>query len=174
MDYLQKATEFLLYDKSCNIVSFERGINDYWGRPDVCGVTSDRKLIEIEIKDSFSDFKANFDKNIIWRYKTMPERAPHYFYFLVNENILEKVLNYTNDKHIGYGILSKDTDSHFEKIKSYKKASLNKEAKKLSIKQMAVMVQNQSRSYMDLWKNIEQRIEAKVNDRLYELNKKSA
>lgn len=66
MNLKRSAVNFLLYDKKCDIVSFERGLHDGWGRPDVLGVTRDRKLIEVEIKESFSDFKANFDKKIIW------------------------------------------------------------------------------------------------------------
>lgn len=171
MDLKRSAVNFLLYEKQCDIVSFERGINDYWGRPDILGVTRDRKLIEIEIKESFSDFKANFDKLIIKKYQENPEHAPHYFYFLVNPDILQKVLEYTNDKHTGYGILSIHRSKNYEELRSYKKSSLNKNAKKVSIPCMVQMVKNQSRSFMDLWQSIEQKIESKVNDRIYNLNK---
>lgn len=99
----------------------------------------------------------------------MPDKAPHYFYFMVNPSILEKVLDYTNDKHTGYGILSIDTSSNYHLIKSYRKAVLNKSAKKLSVKAMIGMVRNQSKSLVEEWKSIEQRIESKVNERMYYL-----
>ena len=140
---LQAGANFLLYEKRCDIISMERGLYDHLGRPDLLGVTRDRKLIEVEIKRSFSDFRANFDKRIIERYRLNPTIAPHYFYFLVTADIGEKVLAFTReDIHRDYGILVATTK--YIGVINIRKAKLNKAAHKLSIPKMITMVRNQS------------------------------
>lgn len=151
---LQAGANFLLYEKRCDIISTERGLYDYLGRPDILGVTRDRKLIEVEIKRSFSDFKANFDKRIIGRYRDNPRIAPHYFYFLITADIEEKVMDYSReDTHKDYGILV--MTHKFIGVRSARKAKLNKEAQKLSIKQMITMVRNQSKTLLEEWKRVD-------------------
>ncbi len=140
---LEKAgINFLLYDKRCDIISMERGLSDELGRPDILGVTRDRKLIEIEIKVSKSDFLANFDKKIIKFYKNKPRLAPHYFYFLVPPELAIQIKDYYNEKHTGYGIIIPTTFG----VESVKKANLNKDAVKLPVKDMIQMVRNQTKT----------------------------
>lgn len=67
----------------------------YIGRPDVIGVTRDRFTIEIEVKQTISDFKANEKKRVIqWRKSGLVDSIPRQFYFLVPANIYEKVIEY--------------------------------------------------------------------------------
>lgn len=151
---LQAGANFLLYEKKCDIISMERGLYDYLGRPDLLGVTRDRKLIEVEIKRSFSDFKANFEKRIIERYRDNPRIAPHYFYFLITNDIEEKVMAFSREeKHTGYGILVEDRK--YIRANNIRKAVQNKEARKLSVKEMITMVRNQSKTLLEEWKRVD-------------------
>jgi len=138
----QVGINFLLYDKRCDIISMERGLHDGLGRPDILGVTRDRKLIEIEIKVSKSDFNANFDKKIIRLYKNSPKYAPHFFYFLVPAELAPQIKDYYDERHINYGIIIPATFG----VESVKKAKLNKDATKLSTKDMIQMVRNQTKT----------------------------
>lgn len=147
---LHAGANFLLYEKRCDIISMERGLHDGLGRPDLLGVTRDRKLIEVEIKKSYSDFRANFEKRIIAMYNKNPKLAPHYFYFLVTPDIADKVIAFQNETHINYGILV--NQSKYIGVKVVRKAVLNKAASKLTIQQLITMVRNQSKTLLENWK----------------------
>lgn len=146
---LRAGADFLLYEKKCDIISMERGLYDHLGRPDILGIMRNRQVIEVEIKISFSDFRANFEKRIISRYRSNPRIAPHYFYFLVTAEIAEKVMTFESDKHTDYGILVLGNSGN---LLLARKAGKNKFAAKLSVKQMITMVRNQSKTLWEITK----------------------
>lgn len=151
MELKRRAANFLLYEKKCDLVCFERPLYEVGNfRPDLLGVTRDRKLIEVEVKESFSDFKANFDKRVISFYRVLPHMAPHYFYFMVHPKIADKVYEYTSEKHKGYGIIIPDM-SNFSGTKSLRNPIMNKQAVKVNIPAMIKMARNQSRSFFSEW-----------------------
>lgn len=145
------AANFLFYRKQCHIVSFERGLHPI-GNPDVIGVTKDKDLIEVEIKISFSDFKANFEKLSIKRYENMPIWRPHYFYFLVHPDISEKCLNHLQaiKTDIKYGLITISKDDFRYTIKTLKNPIRNKLREKLSKEDIWRLVQYQSRTLADI------------------------
>jgi hypothetical protein len=86
------AVEFLRYEKQCKLVCLERTpLTQDPFVPDVVGLNATRRLIEIEIKRIWPDFKANQEK---WSMKRREARriVPSQFYFLVPPELEEKVL----------------------------------------------------------------------------------
>jgi hypothetical protein len=85
------AAEYLRYKRHCPIVAFERSHWPGTARPDVLGITKKQHIIEIEIKCSYSDFRANSKK----RGQELRERCglylPHYYYFLVPPELVERI-----------------------------------------------------------------------------------
>lgn len=82
------ALEWLRYHKQCYIVMMERGT--IHGRPDVFGVTEEGYCVEIEVKRTVADFKADSEK----RHRKEP--ALHscnarQLYYMVHPLIVEKV-----------------------------------------------------------------------------------
>lgn len=60
------AVEWLRYERLCSIVCFERSpITSGW-KPDVIAMTKKRCLIEVEIKRTIADFKADQKKRSKW------------------------------------------------------------------------------------------------------------
>jgi len=89
------AMRFLRYEKSCPVALLERSPRSGIGQPDVLGITHARYLLEIEIKRSFSDFRANERKRHIRGYTLEPERyspkRPKQFWYLVPAELSPKV-----------------------------------------------------------------------------------
>jgi hypothetical protein len=101
------AVMWLRYDRGCPVVSMERGIVNCV--PDVLGVTKQRELIEIEIKRTMSDFRANKKKHgMKAREKALGQCwwIPKYFYFLVLPEMVEKVLAEIPDSDTCVGVMS--------------------------------------------------------------------
>lgn len=83
---------WLLTEKRCSLVTVERGF--HWGNPDALGVLPDRRLVEIEVKRTMSDFRANNKKTHLQGFKsgTTSPGLPSIYYFLVPPQLVEKVL----------------------------------------------------------------------------------
>lgn len=86
---------WLKWERRCIFLLMERSPREMWnGRPDLLGITASRYMIEIEIKRSLSDFRANARKDFHSRRSLNPEKAamkaPKLFYFLVPPTIAEK------------------------------------------------------------------------------------
>lgn len=84
------AMRFLLWQKRCIMTTQERGDSTMLGRPDVLGLTNKREVIEIEIKISVSDLRANAKKEVQKYFAMFPEKGPNYFYYFVPHTIAEK------------------------------------------------------------------------------------
>ncbi|TXH59336.1 MAG: hypothetical protein E6Q97_00135 [Desulfurellales bacterium] len=83
---------WLRFEKRCPLVLFERTPRFcVGGRPDVIGVTKDRYLVEVEIKRTLSDFKANQKKRHVLIRHLKLEAWPKQFYFMVPHTLVEKV-----------------------------------------------------------------------------------
>jgi hypothetical protein len=85
------AAEYLRYKRHCPIVAFERSHWPCSMRPDVIGVTKKRKIVEIEIKCSMADFRANAKKHSEYLRWKAGLYQPHQYYFLVPPEMVEKV-----------------------------------------------------------------------------------
>ena len=85
------AIGWLRYEQRCFLVCWER--TPLWSscRPDLIGIERKRRLIEIEFKQTLSDFKANGRKRgVRWREQTGIGK-PVRFYFAVPRGLVEKV-----------------------------------------------------------------------------------
>lgn len=80
---------YLRLIRRCPLVLLERG--PCAGRPDVIGITDRRYCIEIEIKRTMSDFRANGYKSHVLYRELWIERWPKQFFFMVPAEISKKV-----------------------------------------------------------------------------------
>jgi hypothetical protein len=145
---------YLRFIRKCPLVTLERGI--CMGDPDVFGVTSARYCIEIEIKRSASDFRANAQK---WHVRHREEYLglwPTYFYYMVPEKLQPKV------EHLlpCWAGLMVQTDQYSTNGNPYfpmivREAPKNKEARKVSIKDLVRMATRQANTLISLKTSID-------------------
>jgi hypothetical protein len=123
------AMRWLWLEKNCHYVLEQRSPRYHLGSPDVLGVTKDRYLIEIEIKRSISDFRADNKKRCRSNRDLFIDHMAKQFYYLVPPNLVEKVkpilplwagLMTINEAGYVYAEIS---------------AMVNKDSKRLSIKE---------------------------------------
>lgn len=82
---------WLRYEQRCYTVAFERSPWPSNYRPDVFGINRHRKVIEVEIKQTVADFRANAEKRLLrWR-EASGLHLPQKFYFAVPNELIEKV-----------------------------------------------------------------------------------
>ena len=86
------AVEWLRYERYCALIALERAPTYGWvGRPDIVGVTKKRTIIEIEVKRTVADFRANAGKRCFSFRQRAVGGIPEQFYFLVTPEIVETV-----------------------------------------------------------------------------------
>lgn len=135
---------WLRYDRHCNLVCYERSpLGDYYYRPDIIGVDKNRRVIEVELKRSMADFRANAKKIGLTTYADY--HRPYQFYFAVTRDIAEAVLRELPD---GAGLLtlSKNGTRFGPSVNCLRGAKINRESPRLTVKQMVVMVAHQTGS----------------------------
>lgn len=87
-----RGLSWLRFECRCPIVLQERSPREVWcGRPDLLGITKARYGIEVEIKRSFQDFKADFDKPSRRSREFYLHHHARKFFYLVTPEIVEKV-----------------------------------------------------------------------------------
>lgn len=123
------AMRWLWLEKDCKIVLEERSPKYMMGDPDVIGITGGRYLIEIEIKRSASDFKADFKKHHRINREFYLKHQPRQFYYLMPEDLGKKMADKIPD---WAGLMISRFDP---KVEIMKIAPVNKESEKLDIKQ---------------------------------------
>lgn len=137
------AVEFLRYDRQCKLVSLERSPVNYDPcTPDVVGVNATRRVVEIEIKKTWADFKNNRKKDSMFRRKFLKIPVSQY-YFLVPGDLVAKVYEALEP---GEGLLTLgavNPMSGIPKIKVIKPASTQR-VRKLTIKETIKMVAHQT------------------------------
>ncbi len=84
------AVGWLRYERGCYLVCWERSPWETAYRPDLIGVNSRRKVIEVEFKQSLADFKANESKRHLIQ-RVAFGYAPSQFYFAVPRSLVESV-----------------------------------------------------------------------------------
>lgn len=145
-----------MYAKKCYFVTRERTPVYGAGTPDVLGVTAGRKLIEIEIKRSLSDFRANSGKfHIIHRNKFI-ESAPYQFYFLVPAMLVEKVKPELPE----WAGLMSDEEVWCKVLVN---APVNKASKRLSPIQCCKLMRNISNHLC----SVENKLDSKIEDAVF-------
>lgn len=119
------------------MVLFERTPRHCHGRPDVIGVTASRYLVEIEIKRSLSDFRANAKKYHIENRDAFAIHAARQFWYLVPAKLREPVLKELPE---WAGLLT--DEQHW--LHCVKKAPVNEKSRRVSVREVARLVELQS------------------------------
>lgn len=146
------AIEWLRFERQCQLVALERGVGvgTGVGRPDVFGVDKRRFTIEIEIKRSVSDFRADKHKRVSeWR--ASGTTNVRQFYYLMPTAVADKVFGEIPQYA---GLLCARTEPGPEgRVSGYtqaplivlsRKAPANPNAKRLTIEECIRMVRHQT------------------------------
>lgn len=137
------AVEWLRYERKCALVCLERTpINNDWCNPDVVGVTSARRVTEIEIKRTMSDFRANREKRRMAMREWMNTR-PSQFYFLVPPELVDKVKAELQPHEGLLTVGGQGSHSRLPEVKLIRAAAVQK-SRKLSIQEVIKMVRHQT------------------------------
>lgn len=144
------ALEYLRYEKRCFVVCTERTPMPELCRPDVLGLLPSRTLIEVEVKRTMADFRANGKKRGIKFRMNWPAQ----FYFMVHPDIADNVLaeieaGLLDDTYQRAGVLTVSTTevnsiSGLNVVRCLKRAPTNRAAVELGFHQIAKMVRDQS------------------------------
>lgn len=136
------AMNFLRYEKACPVALFERSPRYGIGEPDVLGITKARYLLEIEIKRSLSDFRANGHKRHmvalekpeleLQREILMPKR-PKQFWFLVPCELVKKIEPIVPEYA---GLMRGPGKNEVWQVRVVKPAPTNKASLRLTIEEM--------------------------------------
>lgn len=150
-----RAIHWLLYEGRCHYAVCERSPRKLTGEPDVLGVRAGRRLVEIEVKRSISDFKANAGKRHVAQREMYLQQWPYQFYFLVPEALVAKIQPLLPS----YAGLMSDT---FYYVRVHKVAPVNKESRRLTVSEcvrLARCMANHSASLMkrndEIWNSLE-------------------
>jgi hypothetical protein len=82
-----RVAEYFRYKRQASLVMFERGLPSRYGNPDVVVVTDDLRLIEVEVKVSWSDYR-NDAKKYKWRLNRDYE---HMFYYAAPIELAKRI-----------------------------------------------------------------------------------
>lgn len=122
---------WLRFEKRCPAAMVERSPRYGGGQPDVIGITHGRHLLEIEVKRSLADFRANFKKHHFINRKIFigDPRWPRQFWFLVPHNLAEKIEPMVPD---WAGLLRGPGEDDTQQLYSVRPAPVNRASEKLS------------------------------------------
>jgi len=159
------ALQWLRYDRRCMMVAMERSPwgQTQWYRPDVVGVTFKRTVIEVEIKRSVADFRANANKRGMKFELYFCEQR----YFLVEPAIVQACLTMLPLKCglLVPDLMTRDPFIGLPQVKVLVKASRHPTPSVLTVLQLARMVQHQSATLVRyVAKNGGQHAKANRND----------
>jgi hypothetical protein len=139
------ALEYLRYEQQCKLVCTERSPfpNDPCV-PDVVGVTAKRKVIEIEIKVSWADFKINREKTSLFRRRFYGVK-PWKYSFIVPPDLVDRVKEALED---GEGLMTVSAGSSLytglPKVVVIKSAPYDKDSQELRLREIVKMVSHQT------------------------------
>lgn len=136
------AMNFLRFEKRCRVALFERTPRYGHGQPDVIGITTSRHVLEIEIKRSFSDFRANDKKPHIAAHNSrfqldgecqLSPRWPKQFWYLVPCELTKKVEPWVPQ---WAGLMRGPGRNEPQGVMVVKKAPVNKSSARLTTREM--------------------------------------
>lgn len=123
---------WLRCEKRCQIVLQERSPRSWsCGQPDVLGVSPSRYMIEVEIKRSVSDFRADAKKTSRINRPHHPQKYPKLFYYFAPCDVAAKILPILPD---WAGLMDVCADG-IRQPRVIKKAPPNPLSEKLTIKE---------------------------------------
>jgi hypothetical protein len=137
------ACNWLRYTRQSIVVACERAPARWIGIPDVVGVTPKRTVIEIEVKVTKADFRANAKKRVMQYREQLPwTRKPSQFYFLVPPTLVADVIG---ELPSGAGLLTTDTASRYVRLHDLRvvvPARVDRGAHRLSVRELAAVVKD--------------------------------
>lgn len=144
---------WLRYDRQCPIVTLDRGVYQREGIPDVLAVATDRRIVEVEVKVSLSDFRVDASKRK-WAWEEATGKGPKLFYYAVPNELVAKVRPLLQD---GHGLLT--VGDHFylgnRTVTVVVNAKRNGKAPRMTMRQMVDLVKNQSGTLCALLKRLD-------------------
>jgi len=142
-DVRLRVFKYLRYKRQCGIVVFERGL---WSsdKPDILAVTKSDYLIEVEIKVTLADYRADQSK-YKWRIqeRCLPvggQTRNRRFYYAAPTELAEKIMP---ELRPGCGLMAV-SDSGYDPVWCRVPAPINKGAQKLTPAQIAELVRHQT------------------------------
>jgi len=138
--------QYFRYQRQCKLVAFERAVHSLgWYVPDILIVNNDRKLIEIEVKVTLADFKADAKKRIWKTRDTGKVKMPHQFYYGIPAELEEKIKPIMR-KDCGLIRIGdkKEWQNYGDVVSVAKTAPVNKESKRLTARELVEMVNHQT------------------------------
>lgn len=162
---LASACEFLRYEQGCYLLAWERSPweRSWHHKPDLMGVERGRRVLEIEIKRSVADFKADAKKRI-WDYRKMGYAVPFKFWYLVPPELVEHILPMVPD---GLGLLTvgpRMSRGGNSEIIVASNAKANRKASALRLKDLVHMARDQSGTLVSAVSRLAQCSVASEND----------
>ena len=136
---------YFRYKRQCKLIATERSIRrSGWYRPDILVVTKDRRLIEVEVKTSIVDFKADAKKHI-WKMRDRGgAEMPYQFYYAVPANLADKVKPLLRSDCGLIRVEDFYKQDWANNVRVIKNAPINKQSKRLSLQELVEMVKNQT------------------------------
>jgi hypothetical protein len=134
------------YKRQAAMVAFERGIDVAIHIPDVQVVTKDRRMVEIEVKITMADFRADAKKRI-WMFRDRGiGLMPYQFYYAMPYDLAESVKADVRPDCGLLGVLpiKHRWERHSDRVICLRRAPRNKEAGRLSLKKCVQMVKHQT------------------------------
>jgi len=141
---------WLRVEKRCMIVTRERTLLYGAGQPDVMGITKERYVIEIEIKRSVSDFRADAKKISRQNRVLGHTNYPKQFYYLMPKKIADKV---ENEIPHWAGLMNVAEDGACCVVS--KRAPTNERSERVTIRQCARAVEHQTNFILSLERELD-------------------
>lgn len=151
------AMRWLWLERNCHYIVEQRSPRYRIGSPDVLGVTKDRYLIEIEVKRSASDFRADFQKRHRVNRDVNITEMPKQFYYLMPKVLAEKLLSKVPE---WAGLMYSESGYTCTVLKT---APVNRLSKKLSLVECVKMCRCMVNHTMSVRGNIESAMRSRIN-----------
>jgi len=133
------AIRWLRFEKRCRVALLERSPRLMFGaRPDVLGITENRYLLEIEVKRSLADFRANWKKRHVASRAAIVARWPKQFWFLVPLELVDAVRPLLPDYA---GLLRGPAPDGCQQLTCIVKAPVNLASARLTTREMVALAQ---------------------------------
>lgn len=129
---------WLRFKQNAIVVLRERTPRYQCGQPDVLGVTCGRYMTEIEIKRTVADFRADAKKLHRCKRDIWIKSMPRQFYYLCTDAIMDRVKDGLPE---WAGLLVAHDDRYVPDLSVLKRAPVNKESRRLSVKECVKLAQ---------------------------------
>ena len=138
----EAAVRWLLLERKCIAAYTERHPTGYW-KPDAIGVLSSRRIIEIEVKRTVADFRADRLKSNVMAWRHEERGRPYQFYYLIPVEIASVIPEIPE----WAGVIQARDQFQLDVVR---RATVNNQAKRIPLKHVAKATRQQSLQVMSL------------------------